>query len=137
MANNRMALAQLRRGITAKINESLSTITGERIPMVDDGFGGQTIDPSGTPVEYSARVRISHERISVQDNESTPVGFSSSLGLFLLTDYSGPCQENDQVTDQNGRVYKVGPIDQLVRFGGVYATQTPLEIVSNPSEEST
>lgn len=126
--SNKMALKQLRDSIKKQIKESKSTITGSREPTISDGFGGTMPDPSGTPTIYTANVRISHERVAVQENQTNPVGLSTSFSKFLLTDYFCPCQENDKINDGTDN-YKVGPVDQLVRYDGVFASQAPLEKV--------
>lgn len=124
-----MALKQLRDSIKKQIKENESSITGTRLPLISDGFGGMMPDPSGTATNYTAKVRISHERPAVQENEINPVGLSTSFGKFVETDYSCPCQEYDVINDGTDN-YKVGPVDQLVRYGGVFASNAPLEKVT-------
>lgn len=124
-----MALKQLRDSIKKQIKESKSSITGSRdSTMIDDGFGGTMPDPSAPGSTYTASVRISHEKITVQENQPNPVGLSTSFGKFVLTDYSCPVQENDVISDGTDS-YRVGPVDQLVRYDGVFASQAPLEKV--------
>jgi hypothetical protein len=132
---NRLKLKQLRDSIKFKINESPTDITYDRMPMIDNGYGGLMPDPYGTATQYSDRIRISHERISVSNNEPSPVGLSTSFGLFALMQYTSDMIEGEEFTDGVTR-YKLGPVDQFERFGGVYALQSPLTIVSQ-SEAAT
>lgn len=130
-----MALRQLRAEIARKIGESPTTVSISRTPLVSDGMGSFVPDPYGVPVVTTETVRVSHEHTNVQDNLDSPVGLSTSLGLFLLARYDSTIVEGDTL-DEESRSYKVGPVDTFERFGGAYLKQAPLTIVT-PEEAGT
>jgi hypothetical protein len=117
-------LEQLRAGVRAHILESPTVITPIRMPLVDDGFGGQT--RSGTPeVQPKARVRIQHESGSVQSNRVGPSGLDTNLSLFVLTDHRAPLEEGDTF-EALGFTWTVGALNPFARHHGLYKTEAPL-----------
>lgn len=125
-----MALRQLRNDVKRMIQESPSPITRYVPATVSDGFGGLVADPNGAWTTVAETVRISHEKVNVQDNGETPVGLSTSLGLFVLAEYTSTITEGEILGDGERR-YRVGPVDTFERFGGAYQKQAPIDIVSD------
>lgn len=122
---NRVFLAHARRAVKALINESPESIIIQRQPMADDGFGGQVPDPFADPVTVNLKVRISHERSQPASLDSTSAGLSTNLQRFIMTDHKADIQAGD-VFEALGRSWRVGPIDPLMKFGGVTGYQAPL-----------
>ena len=122
---NRLFLAQARRSVKKLIAESPESIIIQRQPMTDDGFGGQVPDPFGDPTTVNLRVRISHERSQPASLDSTSAGLSTNLQRFIMTDHNADIQKND-VFEALGRSWRVGPVDPLMKFGGVTGYQAPL-----------
>lgn len=123
--NNRMALQQAREAIAFHIAQSPETITGERFPLIDNGFGVFVPDPFGTPVQVSDVVRISHEKSGVRPQQESPAGLDTSLSLWVLAPHTVTLIEGETKTAR-GRMFKVGVVDALEKFGGVQAYQAPL-----------
>lgn len=118
-------LNQARASIKLLIAESPSIASFSYVPLVDNGFGTMIPDPTKTAVTSKERVRLSHEQSGVQTNEETPAGLGSSYSLFILTEYSSRIYENLVIT-ADGLKWKVGVVDKLKKFGGVYGLQAPL-----------
>jgi hypothetical protein len=118
-------LNQARESIKSLIAESPSIASFSYVPLVNNGFGTMIPDPSGTAVTYTERVRLSHEQSGVQTNETTPAGLGSSYSMFILTEYGSRIYENMIITT-DGVKWKVGVVDKLKKFGGVYGLQAPL-----------
>lgn len=130
---NRLRLAQLRRSYKTLIDRNPTTITIERMPMVDDGFGGEIEDPFGTPEVAAIKCRLSHERAIVPDNNSAPSGLSTNLQRYITVAHDVDIFEGDVFTALE-KDWKIGPVDPLVKFGGVYGYQAPLvEATQNES----
>jgi hypothetical protein len=118
-------LAQLRAGVKKQIAENPTSIIILRQPMIDDGYGGQCLDPFGTPTEVILKVRISHEQKGPFNLEGADAGLSTGLGRYIQTDHLADIREGD-VFDAIGKTWRVGPVDELQKFGGVHSKQAPL-----------
>jgi len=123
--NNPAALAQLRKGFDAQIAMSPDVVTGSRLPMIDDGFGGTVPDPAGTPVPFTIEGRLSHERNGVNSVHEVPSGLDTALSLFLQWRWNVTVKEGEVITAR-GRQFRVGVVDPIKKFGGVYCNQAPL-----------
>ena len=121
--NNQALLRQARKGIDSQISQSPQVLLVSRKAEVDDGFGGKM--PGTSPRYITIRARVSHERRGVQDKSSYPNGLDTNLSLWILAPWNSGLQEDDFFT-LRGRVYRVGVVDQLEKFGGVIALQAPL-----------
>lgn len=121
--NNAVMLNQLRRGVALQISISPEPIEFVRPIKIPDGFGGTMDGPRS--VKTSTTVRISHRRAGVQVLETTANGLDTGFGLFVLADHNTILIENEMVTAR-GRKWRVGPVDALVKCGGVVAYQAPL-----------
>jgi len=118
-------LNQARESIKSLIAESPSIASFSYVPLVNNGFGTFIPDPSGIAVPVKERVRLSHEQSGVQTNEPTPAGLGSSYSMFILTEYGSKIYENLIIT-ADGLKWKIGVVDKLKKFGGVYGLQAPL-----------
>lgn len=120
-----MALRQAQEAIGLHIDQSPETVTFQRAPLVDNGFGVMIPDPFGTPTPVSYRVRISHEEFGVRDQQQSPAGLDTALSLWILAPHTATLIEGEAFTAR-GRQLKVGVVDALKKFGGVQAYQAPL-----------
>ena len=134
-------VAQARRAITFKIKENPSFITVLRQAMVDDGFGNQVPDPFGTPEEKHFKVRITHERAQPEMAQNSSAGLSTNLQRFIIAGYKDLIQQGDVFGHEaTGKVYRIGPVDPLEKFGAIIGYQAPLTEagdVVQPEEEET
>ncbi len=121
--NNMMMLRQARAGIKAQIDNSPDTITVKRPVLVSDGFGGYT--PGTATTDVTLRGRLSHERTAVQALELYPSGFDTGFKLFILVDHLTTLSENETITAR-GMSFRVGPVDGLIKFGGVIGFEAGL-----------
>jgi hypothetical protein len=117
---------QARDGIRRLIEESPESVVFYRSALVDDGFGGQTPDPTGAKVAIvSQHVRISHQNAVIPDFTSVPPGLSTNLSRYVLCDYRVDI-ETDDTFSAFGRGWRVGAVDVLKKFGEVIGYQAPL-----------
>lgn len=115
-----MLLKQARRGQTALVSENRQTMSVE--------ISGDPADPwsAATTKEFSGR--ISHERSGPVDLAPGTAGLSTNLVRFLSVEYTVDFLiVGSLITDQNGKKWKLGPVDPLEKFGGIYGYQIPLE----------
>ena len=134
-------VTQARRAIAFKIKENPSFITVLRQAMVDDGFGNQVPDPFGTPEEKHFKVRITHERAQPEMAQNSSAGLSTNLQRFIIAGYKDVIQQGDVFDHEaTGKVYRIGPVDPLEKFGAIIGYQSPLTEagdVPQPEEEDT
>lgn len=123
--DNRLLLDQARRGIAAQIAQSPVVISINRYPTVDNGYGTQVPDTTQAPTVLTYTVRISHERQIVAQQQEAPAGFDTALALYLLGDAYFGGKEGETFTAR-GRVFKLGVVDPMIKFGGVTSYQVPL-----------
>jgi len=125
--SNKDFLKQARDGVKRLIKESPTKITINRQALVDDGSGDGTLvpDPFGTPEAVSMTVRLSHERRQAPDFEPVQAGFSTNLARFIMTDYKTEIYRGDYF-EAIDRGWRIGPVDTLIKFGGVVGYQAPL-----------
>lgn len=121
------ALKQLRKGFQDDINISKVLITLKRSPMTTDPItGDQVRDPEGVKTEHENYGRITHERSNPPHNRETPAGLSTNLNRMLMNDWLNMPYEFD-VFDWEGKTWEVGPVDPIIKFGGVVGYQSPLK----------
>ena len=132
-------VTQARRAITFKIKENPSYITVQRTGLVDDGFGNMVPDPFGTPEEKHFKVRISHERAQPEMAQNSSAGLSTNLQRFIIAGYKDEIKEGDVFGhDATAKVYRIGPVDPLEKFGAIIGFQAPLvEAVGSDGEPVT
>lgn len=123
------SLNQAKESIVKLIAESPSIASFSYVPIVDNGYGTMIPDPTVTSVTIKERVRLSHEKIGIQTNEETPAGLGSSYSMFILTKPDSKISENLVIT-ADGMKWKVGVVDKLKKFGGVYGLHAPLTKVT-------
>lgn len=123
--NNPSALAQLRKAFDAQVSNSPDVITGQRPAMVSDGFGGLVPDPTGATTSYTFTGRLSHERSGVKAVQEVPSGLDTALSLFLQWPWTVTVKEGEIITAR-GKKFKVGAVDPIKKFGGVYCYHAPL-----------
>jgi len=134
--NNSELLKQARESVIALIKESPTKIIIKRVGLVDDGSGDGTLvpDPYGTPDDYKMTVRISHERRQAQNLSPAPAGFSTNLSRFIIVDYKTTIYEGDTF-EALGKFWQIGPVDPLMKFGGVTGYQAPLKEAEEMEED--
>ncbi len=126
-----MSLKQQRSGFTRNINIDPIIISVSRITsLVSDGVGGLVEDPYATPTVVSLTVRVVHEQKNPEPVSEGSAGLSSNLGRMVLSNYKNEIAQYD-VIPYEGRNYKIGIVDPLRKFGGVYGYQAPLVEVNN------
>jgi hypothetical protein len=125
-------LKQKRDGFKRVINENPQTLVFYRHPAKDDGFGGTIPDFTKSPTEHVNKVRMSHpgRENGPFDYEISSVGAVPPSGRFIQALWNADIAEGDRVDS-----YKVGSIDELVAFGGVFGKQAIL-ISANDVEAS-
>lgn len=74
-------------------------------------------------------VRFSHESASVPTNKTTPVGLGTSFSLYLVARWDSIVTENS-VLIENGKGWKVGPVDELKYEEECYRKRAPLTSVA-------
>lgn len=119
--SNKRFLKQARRGFKQLIDENRETMT--------IAISADPSDPWASETNPEFTGRISHESSrQAPDLTENPAGLSTNLNRFLLVEYDVDfLQEGAIITDSSSRKWKLGPIDPLVKFGGVHGYQTPLE----------
>lgn len=134
-------ITQSRRAITLKIKENPSKITVIRQSLVDDGFNNMVPDPFGTPEEKVFTVRLSHERAQPEMAQSSSAGLSTNLQRFIIAGYKDEIKQGDVFAHEaTAKVYRIGPVDPLEKFGAIIGYQAPLTEagdVAQPEEEET
>ena len=129
--NNPTALSQLRKAFADQVSNSPDVITGERLPLISDGFGGFVPDPSGTPVPFTFTGRLSHKINGVRSVQEVPSGLDTDLSLFLQWPHTVTVKANEVITAR-GKQFKVGAVDPIQKFGGVYCYQATLYPAGTP-----
>ena len=112
-----MKLKQARKGQTALVNtdrQNLNvSVSGD--PTIPKGW------PGNSPTVKSFTGRIAHERSIVPDLNPGTAGLSTNLQRFLSVEYNvDSLQKGDIITDQNSKQWKLGAVDPLERFGGIF-----------------
>ena len=116
-----MLLKQARRGMTALVSENRQAMKTFTPADSSDAWS------STTEEEFTGR--ISHES-SRQAPELSPgtAGLSTNLQRFLSVEYDVDFLVSGSfITDQNGKKWKLGPVDPLEKFGGIHGYQVSLE----------
>lgn len=127
MMDNRLLLNQARKAIAFQIAQSPANVSVAMPTQVDNGYGGYMDDPSGAHTDVTERGRISHERNEIQRVGQVPSGLDTALSLWYLGPSTCIFQTDDIMTNlDTGEVYKLGPRDELRKFGGIQAVQFPL-----------
>lgn len=129
MINNQILLKQARKSVKELIKESLERIIIYRKPLIDDGSGNGVMveDPYGDPEEFEIKCRISHERRQPSKLEDSAAGMSTNLQRFILVDWETNIYENDYFESNDiNKAFKIGPVDPLIKFGGITGYQAPL-----------
>jgi hypothetical protein len=117
-----MLLKQAREGQKALVNEDPQTISVSVSADPTDPWASKTTE------EFTGR--ISHEDAGPENLKAGTAGLSTNLGRFLSVQHDVSLQKGDTITDKNGKLWKLGPIDALEKFGGVYGYQCSLEDAS-------
>lgn len=112
--------------VQSNIAENPEKITITRQGTTSDGFGGTVIDPEDSGSNVTLTVRISHERAQVPKYDPATSGLSTNLQRFILSDYQNEIQENDTF-DYIDKAWRIGPVDTLIKFEGIYGYQAVLE----------
>ncbi len=122
--NLKPLLKQARQGQKSLVNESPETVTYRKNNTSNLPIGWAGSDYT----DIDIKVRISHERSVAAENVPTPAGMSTNLQRFMTwTHEIDYLQINDIITDSKGKKWKLGAIDPLEKFGGIYGYQCPLE----------
>lgn len=116
--NNTSALNQLRKTFALHVAQSPDSVTIRR--------STDSINPFAPTVTIVLTARLSHERSRKIDRVGDyPSGLDTDLGLFLQWPWNIIVNENE-VIQARGKLYKVGVVDPIKKFGGVHCHQAPL-----------
>lgn len=109
------------------MDESPTSTVIFRETLIDDGFGAMIPDPTGEPTEHPVRLRIAHDTKQVADirsvNEQT---FTTNLNRIATWEWDTDIYEGDTF-EALGIIFTVGPVDELMKFGGIVGHQAPLK----------
>lgn len=122
---NRQALIQQRNAIKQMIKESPENITIFYKNMVSDGMGGEVEDPTGTEIQDLILCRLDHERKFPGNYNTAPVGLSTNLARFILTDWETEIFVNGHFSAID-KEFRIGAVDPIIKYGGIIAYQAPL-----------
>jgi hypothetical protein len=122
---NQTALEQARDMISRIINESPTIVIIYRDSYVDNGFGDSVPDPfaGGEPVNILCR--ICHEKKAVEKTAVSVVGLSTAMSRYMIVKHDVTIRENESF-EALGKIFRIGPIDRLEKFGGTIGYQAPL-----------
>jgi len=129
-----MILESLRKAYDAKIAINPTVVEIQRLPLIPNGFGGYVQDFSGSVTVIRERVRISHEQGSVPAGSASPVGISTSFGLYALLPWNSQVKQGEEIR-AGLRSWRVGVVDSLIVEGKVYGKRAPLTETSRPGIE--
>lgn len=130
-------MSQARKGIIAQIKINPARVTFHRLKMVDNGFGGLIPDPLGEADIFDATVRVAHEAASVPSLSDSPIGKSTNLARFIITDHKTKIKQGDRF-NYIGFGWEVGFVDPLMHGSQVIGYQAPLKMADpmpGPLEE--
>jgi hypothetical protein len=115
-------------GIKQLIDINPTKITWHRYSQKDNGRGVMIDDNDADLEEYTAWVRLSHQKSGVQNTAAASTGLTTNLSMYLLMLYDVDIQENEIFTVNTGTIarWKVGVVDELSVEGECYAKQAPL-----------
>lgn len=115
---------QVRRGIqeTIKINPSFVNIEHVQESMIDNGLGVLIPDPNGIKVVERIKCRISYQKKSTDGTIKAPVGLSTNLTQYILTDYRTPITKGDRFNN-----YELLEVQPLTREGKIVGYQAELK----------
>lgn len=129
--NNRGSLKQARFGQTHRIGiDPMKMNVSRRTATKTDSTGKPVIDYTQPPATVSLTVRVMHEASGPVPLGPAPAGQSSNLGRMVMSDYRNVIQTDDLLVYE-GVQYKVGKVDTLRKFGGIYGYQAPLTEADN------
>lgn len=122
-------LRQERRGIQKQVNEDPTTYTASRLPMVDDGFGGEIENPFGTPTEVTIKGRIAKDKAGPFVLTTGSVGLANVRDRYFFCDHRQDVREGDTFAN-----WRVGNVEELHNFGGVIGKQAILHEASEVAQ---
>lgn len=120
------ALQQARAMIERTIDDNPQWLELSRAPLVDNGLDVMVPNPFGGRSTVEVRGRIAPLPLGVQQPQVTAAGVGVPDRHFLLVQWDADLREGDQ-SGYNGRVWIVGPVESIYRFGDVVALQAPLQ----------
>jgi hypothetical protein len=123
--NVRAALTQQRAAIDRTIRDNPVDLVLTRYPLVDNGTDKLVRDPSGVPTDYRVQGRLAPQRLGVQTPTGSAAGLATADEHFLLVRHDAEIVEADEF-EYNERRWRVGPVEDVYRYGGVAARQAPV-----------
>lgn len=130
--NNKSQLKQQRKMQIDLINVSPETMAIVTYNQIDNGFGVMVDNLSSPLGTVTLKYRVFHEQKRPDGNSESPGGFSTNLSRAIMTDYLNDLtQAQDLSITYEGAKYKIGAVDPLKKFEGVYGYQAPLEAANN------
>lgn len=115
-----MLLKQARNGMKALINENSQVLS--------IALSADPTDPWAGTTAPTFRGRISHDKPGPDNLSKGNAGLSANLDRFLSVEYDVDfLVVGSIITDQNSKDWKLGAVDPLEKFGGIYGYQVQLE----------
>ena len=118
-------LSQQKKAQTQLINVSLEDSTMLVKAQVDNGFGVLVDNPADAGTEVKIKYRVFHEKAGPNGDKESPAGLSTNLSRAIMTDYKNVPQVNAVITYESKK-FRIGRVDPLKKFGGIYGYQAPL-----------
>jgi hypothetical protein len=107
------------------IDENRESIIIYRRPLKDNLLGEMVEDPKSAPVPYPMKCRISKEATGPETFRTSQAGLKISESMYILVDHLNLIYINDQF-EARDRNWRIGPVSQIKRHGGVIAYEAPL-----------
>ncbi len=120
-----LRLDQSRRAIQAMIDENPESIIIYRKPLKDNLLGKMVEDPKGIATPNPIRCRISKEATGPETYRPSSAGLKISETMYILVDHTTLIYIND-VFEARDRHWRIGPVSQIKRHGGVTAYEAPM-----------
>jgi len=122
------ALVQARRMIKVVIEENPTQAQLSRQATVDNGYGQLVPDPYGAASIVKARLRIAplpYGAAKVAAPSVTDAGVTTTDRQFAMGAHNADMRAGDTL-QYNGSTWVLGPVIEIVKFGGVVARQSPM-----------
>lgn len=122
---NEAALIQQRKAVQQIIDENSVTLRIGRKPLVDNGVGQMVDNPYGIDTITEVKGRIAKQQRFPEGYGVNAAGFSIVGSWYLLVNHNAVIYKDDKFYARD-RGWKIGPVAEIVRFGGVIAYEAPL-----------
>lgn len=137
MNNNVLYLAQTREGIKDNISKNPTQIIIYRNILIDNGLGDMVPDPHNVnPEPVTLTCRISKEPRRIEKVSTGPLGLSYEYVDYIFVDHETIINEHESF-EANGTRWRIGPVETMMKFGGITGRRAPLIEAAEAPESST